>query len=98
MPQHHLDELSHALTQKGWTIFSTRSLSDHPYDCNAWSLLRGPVEFEIEFDRFGGMGEDLPITETFGCSVRNSIHLYFGKRKRWDEELAAFISELDDLT
>ena len=98
MPQHHLEELSHALTQKGWTIVSTRSLTDHPYDCNAWSVRRGAVEFDIKFDRFGSMGEDLSITETYGCSVRDSVHLSFGKRKSWDQELPAFIAALDDLT
>ena len=97
MPQHHLDELSHSLAQKGWTVVKTRSLTDFPYDCNAWSIKRGDVEFDIEFDRFDGMGQDVSIIESSGCSVRNSVHLYFGKWKRWLEELPVFISQLDDL-
>jgi len=98
MPQHHLDELSHALTQKGWRVVNTRSLTDFPYDCDAWSMKRGAVEFDIEFSRFDGMGQDVPLIDSFGCSVRNSVHLYFGKPKRWAEELPVFISKLDDLT
>ncbi|MEZ6055066.1 MAG: hypothetical protein R3C01_00015 [Planctomycetaceae bacterium] len=61
-------------------------------------MRRGSIEFDIEFDRFDGMGQDVPLIESAGCSVRNSVHLSFGKRKRWLEELPVFISQLDDLT
>jgi hypothetical protein len=96
MPQHHLDALSHALTQRGWKIVSTRSLEDFPYDCHAWSIERGRERHEIQFDRFDAMGYDVPLIESYGCSVEGrKASLYFSNGSRWSGELDAFLSELD---
>lgn len=101
MPQHHLKALSQGLIQKGWKIVATRSLDEFPYDSNAWTIERGSAKMEIHFDRFGGMGDDLPLLESYGCSVagRDTISLYFSKpSKRWNDDLAAFIAALDEVT
>ncbi len=98
MSQHHLDELSHVLTQKGWAISSTRSIDDFPYDSHAWTIERGSVTLDIQFSRFGGVGEDLPLEKSYACSVasRDDISLYFSKpSNKWKADLASFVSALD---
>ena len=100
MSQHHLDELSHALTQKAWAIASTRSLDDFPYDFHAWTIERGSVTVDIQFARFGGIGEDLPLDKSYACSVdgRDDISLYFSKPSdKWKADLASFVSALDSV-
>ena len=99
--QKHLDGLSHALTQKGWTIVATRSLNDFPYDHHAWEIQRGGTKHEILFDRFGDMGEDVDLLESTGCAIysgNHSILLRFSKPPTWLSELAPFVSKLDDLS
>ncbi|MCH7726367.1 MAG: hypothetical protein IH991_07815 [Planctomycetes bacterium] len=99
MPKHHLDALSHALTQKGWKIVSTRTLDDSPYDFHAWTVERGTVSLEIQFARFGGIGEDLPLDKSYACSVsgHDDISLYFSKPSgKWNADVASFVSALDD--
>ena len=99
--QKHLDGLSHALTQKGWKIVATRSLSDFPYDHHAWAIQRGETKLEILFDRFGDMGEDVDLLESTGCSIysgNHSILLSFSKLPTWLTELKSFVSKLDDLS
>lgn len=97
MPQHHLDSLSHALLQKGWKIIATRSLDDFPHDFHAWTIQRGPATLEIQFARFGGAGEDLPLDESYACEVagRDDVSLYFSRHPRWRDELASFVAALD---
>lgn len=99
MPQRHLDALSHALTQKGWKIVSTRTLNDFPYDCHAWEIERGSASREIQFDRFGGMGEDVPLLESSGCSIEGheEVHLSFSKKPRWPKELTMFVHAVDNI-
>ena len=96
----HLDSLAHALTQKGWRIASTRSLNDFPYDCNAWTIRRGETELEIQFDRFGDMGQDISLLDSSGCSIdgHDSILLSFSKPPKWKAELETFVSKLDSLS
>ena len=98
MSQHHLNELLHALTQKGWRITSTHSLDDHPYDFHVWTIERGPVTLDIQFARFGSAGEDLALDKSYACSVtgHDDVSLYFSKPSdKWKADLNAFVSALD---
>ncbi|TWU50712.1 hypothetical protein Poly51_40050 [Rubripirellula tenax] len=97
MPKHHIDALSHALTQRGWTIVSTRSLDDFPCDAHAWTIERGHAQLEIQFDRFDAMGNDVPLHKSWGCAVHDhrDVSLSFGKPPGWAGELASFIAALD---
>jgi hypothetical protein len=97
MSQHHLHALWHALIQKGWKIVTTRSLDDFPYDYHAWTIRRGSVAIELQFARFGDMGQDVPLEESSGCAVAKvrSISLHFSKQPRWKDDLASFVSSLD---
>ena len=66
---------------------------------NAWKIERGSVILEIQFDRFGGIGEDLPLLESYGCSIEghDKISLSFSKKPRWQQQLTAFVQAVDSI-
>lgn len=99
MSQHHIDELRAALNAHRWGIISTRTLNDHPYDFNAWTISRGSTKLEILFDRFDSLGNDTELFDSSGCCLNHGDRqtLYFGRRDRFASELSAFITTLDSI-
>jgi len=103
MPQHHIDALEHALLQKGWKISSSGSPEIIPSDSYFWLVDRGSASLTIDFNHYGHLGEHLPFSESWACSVycRNrrahlNLHLYFWKSPRFERELRDFMRKLDD--
>ena len=99
MPQHHIDELRDALNAHRWVIVGTRTLNDHPYDFNAWTISRGSTKLEILFDRFDSLGNDTGLLDSSGCCLNHGDRpsLYFGRRDRFASELTAFVTTLDSI-
>ena len=76
---------------------TTWSLDDFSHDFHAWAIERGAANLELQFARFGGMGEDLALHESYACSIagHDAVSLDFSKSSRWATELTAFIRALD---
>ena len=55
----------------------------------------------IDFAGFGGMGEDIPLEQSYACDVRGrqNVGLYFRRinrsRELWLRDLAAFLDSLE---
>ena len=88
------------LSPKRAGIVATHEVDGIPGDFIVWRIERGIATFQIEFDRFGCMGEDVPLLQSHGCCVTQvrSVRLWFDKNKdRWKDELATFIAALDEI-
>ena len=96
MSQQHLDELLHALTQKGWKLVETLPGDDYRISA-VWQISRGNVCFRLTFDGLDDL-KCLPIEQSYGCQLEgyDSQSLYFGK-KSWKTDLATFVDGLDNL-
>lgn len=98
MSQSHINELHRALVHRGWQV-NTESA---PQGVATWDIQRGNTLLHLDFNLFGGMGEDIPLEECGGCKVRGHpvAHLYFRRinhsRELWATELAAFLASLDE--
>ena len=102
MSQVHLDQLYEALTRRGWKVVERLRGEDDVEGSATWEIRRQPggPALLIDFAGFGGMGEDIPLEESYACQVRGRpLHLYFNRvrrsRERWLTELAAFVAALD---
>jgi hypothetical protein len=101
MSQAHLDELSKALTQRGWSVGALPNVGEEV--CGSWVVRRGleGVAIHIDFDRLDGDGKVVPIEKSYGCSIRErpSSGLHFSainrSRKRWKRDLSEFVRSLD---
>jgi hypothetical protein len=75
---------------------------DNVQGAATWTIQRssaGPTLL-IDFEGFGGMGEDISLEESYACKVRGpAIDLYFRRvnrsRQLWLAELKAFVTALD---
>ena len=94
MSQHHLNDLHHALTQKGWTIAETLPGDDYRVSA-VWVIAGGGSSTLLAFDGNDDL-ECLPIEQSYACHVAgDETHsVYFGK-KSWKTELASFVGGLD---
>ena len=101
MSQAHLNELKAALYHRGWLV-TERTLDEDVRGSATWEVQRpgGWPMLLIDFDGFGGLGEDIRVEQAAGCSLRgHSARLYFWRivrgRERWNADLAGFIESLD---
>ena len=100
----HLGQLDEALTRRGWRITKRLRGEEGVEGAATWEIQRsinGPV-LHIDFYGFGGMGEDIPLEESYGCEVRgHRVSLYFRRvnhsRERWVAELKEFVAALDGI-
>jgi hypothetical protein len=100
----HLSELRAALAQGGWHVVAERLRGeDDVQGAAVWEVRRGdagPVVF-IDFAGFGGMGEDIPLEQSYGCKIRGDSNegLYFRRIQRsrnlWLQDLAIFVDSLN---
>ena len=100
----HLNELRAALTEGGWKIVAERLRDeDDVQGAATWEVRRdgGSPPVLIDFAGLGGMGEDIPLEESYGCKVRGrgDVGLYFRRinrsRELWLRDLSEFIRSLD---
>jgi hypothetical protein len=100
----HLNELRAALAEVGWHVVAERLRGEDDVEGAAvWEVRRGdsgPVLL-IDFAGLDGMGEDIPLEQSYGCKVRSESNegLYFRRihrsRKLWLNDLAIFVGSLD---
>ena len=100
----HLSELRAALADRGWRVIAERLRGEGGVQGAAtWEVRRGdagPLVF-IDFAGLGGMGEDIPLEESYACDVRGrrNAGLYFRRinrsRELWLRDLAAFVDSLE---
>ena len=102
MAQWHLDALSQALTQRGWShsVLDDSDAAAYPLEGGLWSIHRGPVSLILELACWDTMGNPLPSTaESYALSVREHSFegLYFFKKSspKWKPALKAFLDSLD---
>lgn len=105
MSQSHLDQLYAALTARGWMVTERRQGEDNVRGAATWEIRRhnGGSTLFIDFEGFGGLGEDISLEESYACEVRGRRNsLYFSRvkrsRKRWLTELTEFVKSLDTPT
>src|SRR5262245_7520695 len=103
MSEPHLRALENALARKGWRVVAV-----HPGDeyciSATWEIQRSTHQPSLLLD-FDGMDKSgdfcLPLAQSYGCQVRShaAASLYFRRlhhsRRLWEQELAAFVQELD---
>ena len=94
MSQHHLNDLHHALTQKGWTIVETLPGDDYRVSA-VWVVARGDSNARLAFDGLHEI-ECLPIERSYACHLEGDhLHsVYFGK-KSWKIDLASCVDGLN---
>jgi hypothetical protein len=105
MSQSHLKQLHDALTRRGWDVTERSRGDDDVQGAATWMIRRssaGPTLL-IDFEGFGGMGEDISLEESYACRVRgNSIGLYFRRvnrsRQLWVSELNEFVNALEKIS
>jgi hypothetical protein len=100
----HRNELRSALTTRGWKVIAERQRGDDDDVPGAatWEIQRGDAgpTVEIDFAGFGAMGEDIPLEQSYACTLRGrqDIGLYFWRinrsRERWLRDLWAFVDAL----
>ena len=99
----HLKQIREALTRRGWRIVERVRGDENVPGSATWEIQRsnaGPI-FLIDFSGFGPMGEDIPLGEAYGCSIRGRhASLYFRRvnrsRELWLRELNEFVAALDE--
>lgn len=103
MSQAHLEELHKALSRHGWQVTERRRGDEGANGAGTWQLRRyeGGPPLLLDFAGFGGLGEDIPLEESYACQLRGTNrHLYFSRinksRKRWLSELESFMRFIDD--
>lgn len=101
MSQSNLSQLREALTHSGWQITENLRGDDDVRGAATWLIRRqiGPTLL-IDFAGLGGMGEDIPVEQSYACNVRDaSLSLYFRRvnrcRELWVAELTEFVSALE---
>lgn len=104
MPQSHLRQLYAALTSRGWKVTEKLRGEDDVEGSATWFIQRHGSEsmLLIDFEGFGGMGEDISLDESYSCQVRGRPNsLYFRRvkrsREKWLTELTEFVSSLDNV-
>ena len=99
----HLRELEERLLRRGWDIESLPE-PDNVQIAGTWKIARGDRSFVLDFQGFDDL-VTFPIEQAFAVRVRDQhVSLYFGKKptesrpnRSWEQDLAAFVSGLDDL-
>lgn len=87
----------------GWSIIERIPTNESEYYLGGWRLKRSS-EYEVEFSGFfDGLGRNIknPSLEKAGaCFIKGpGICLYFYRKgKMWDEALAEFVEEMNNLT
>ena len=100
----HLNELRAALAGRGWRVVAERLRGeDNVQGAATWEVRRGnagPLVL-IDFAGLGGMGEDIPLEQSYACYVRGrrNVALYFRRinrsRELWLHDLDAFVDSLE---
>jgi hypothetical protein len=100
----HLQELRAALVDNGWKIVVERVRGEENVQGAAtWEVRRddGGPSVLIDFAGFGGMGEDIPLEQSYACEIRGRGNpgLYFRRinrsRELWLQDLSSFVNSLE---
>jgi len=105
MAQWHLDELRAAFEHRGWRIADELPGDDRGVSAS-WRFVRSgsPPEIIVDFEGVDDL-KTLPITESYACRLRDTLHsLYFRRRgtndvaarERWQRELASFVAGVEN--
>ena len=98
----HLDDLEHALTQRGWRLLQVtpRDETDRWGWSGSWEVQRGDSTVALDFE--GGDANGLntyPIEKAFAVKLRgrDEVSLYLRRRRseEWQRELTMFVVSLD---
>jgi hypothetical protein len=100
MARWHLEVLRAALERRGWSCVELTS-EVHGISA-AWELRRSADSRVLHID-FEGIDDPrtLPVTESYGCHVREQrqLSLYFRRQRTleiWNRELVAFVDGLEN--
>lgn len=104
MAQTHLQQLHAALIRRGLDVVERLRGDVDVRGAATWEITRrgSNAILRIDFAGFGGLGEDIPLEESYACQVRDHpISLYFSRinqsHNQWIVELTSFVHTLDSL-